>query len=110
MLKEHGSRRRWGEATQVPWFDVKGRVSPTSQGRDEVRHWAPRVKSTQLLTVLQRQAVDVLRRVPTKATYVGIFEALENRYGDYQMAVEDHSQLKVEIHLVGPARVWTGAV
>lgn len=82
-------------------------VSPPVQGRDEIQHWEPRVKSTHLLAVLQRQAVD---GVPSKATYVGIFEAFENRYGDHQLAAEYHSQLKVEIHLVGPARVWMGAI
>lgn len=103
MLKEHGYRRRWGKATQVPRVDVSGRVSPPAQGRDEAQHWAPLLKSTHLLAVLQKQAVDVIHGVPTKATYVRIFEAFENRYGDHQQTAEYHSQLKAEIHLVGPA-------
>jgi hypothetical protein len=106
----HGNRGRWGKATQVPRVDVQGRVLPQIQGRDEAQHRASRVKSRLLLAVLQRQAVDDLHGVPTKATCAGIFEALENPNGDHQLAAEYHSQLKAEIHLVGPAKIWTGAV
>jgi hypothetical protein len=51
------------------------------------------------------QAVDVQHGVPAKARYKETFEALEIRYGDHQLTAEYHSQLKAELHLVGPARV-----
>jgi hypothetical protein len=84
---------------------MPGRKSPPVHGRGGAQHWARRTKATHPLAVLQRQAVDVQHGVPAKATYKETFTALENRYGDHQLAAEYHSQLQAEIYLVEPARV-----
>jgi hypothetical protein len=57
--------------------------------------WRGWEKATHLLAILQGQAVDVLRSVPTEASSKGIIEAL-GWNADHQLAVAYHAQLTGE--------------
>jgi hypothetical protein len=48
--------------------------------------WTPREKAAYLLGVLQGQTADILHSVPAKASYEDIVGALQDRFGDYQLA------------------------
>jgi hypothetical protein len=56
--------------------------------------WAPPEIATHLLSVLQKQAANILHGVAIEATYKEIIEALESYYRDHHLAAAYHSQLK----------------
>jgi hypothetical protein len=63
--------------------------------------WTPREKAAYILSVLQGQAVDFLHSVPEEATYEDIVGALQDRFGDHQLAAAYRSQLKTRVQTGG---------
>jgi hypothetical protein len=63
--------------------------------------WTPREKAAHLLSVLQGQAADVLHSVPAEASYEDIVGALQDRFGDHQLAVAYRSHLKARVQTSG---------
>jgi hypothetical protein len=62
-------------------------------------YWTPKEKAAHLLSVLQGKAADILHSVPAKASYEDIVGALQNRFGDHQMAAAYRSQLKARVQM-----------
>jgi hypothetical protein len=63
--------------------------------------WTPREKAAHLLSVLQGQAADVLHSVPAEASYEDIVGALQDRFGDHQLAAAYQSHLKARVQTGG---------
>jgi hypothetical protein len=63
--------------------------------------WTQREKSAHLLSILQGQAADVLHSVPAEASYEDIVGALQDRFGDHQLAAAYRSQLKARVQKSG---------
>jgi hypothetical protein len=63
--------------------------------------WTPREKAAHFLSVLQGQAADVLHSVPVEASYEDIVGALQDRFGDHQLAAAYRSQLKARVQTGG---------
>jgi hypothetical protein len=61
----------------------------------------PRKKAVHLLSVLQGQAADVLHSVPAEASYEDIVGALQDRFGDHQLAAAYRSHLKARVQTGG---------
>jgi hypothetical protein len=61
----------------------------------------PRENAAHLLSVLQGQAADILRRVSAEASYEDIVGALQNRFGDHQLAAAYRSHLKARVQTSG---------
>jgi hypothetical protein len=62
--------------------------------------WAPR-EASHLLSVLQGQAADVLHSVPAEASYEVVVGALQDRFGDHQLAAAYRSYLKARLRTSG---------
>jgi hypothetical protein len=67
----------------------------------EYNCWTRQKISTYLFTVMQGRTTDVLHGVTKRATYEETFEALEDRFGDQNLAAAQHSQLKPRTEGVG---------
>jgi hypothetical protein len=63
--------------------------------------WTPREKAAHLLSVLQGRAADVLHSVPAEASYEDIVGALQDRFGDHQLAAAYRSHLKARVQTGG---------
>jgi hypothetical protein len=63
--------------------------------------WTPREKAAHLLSVLQGQVADVLHSVPAGASYEDIVGALQDRFGDHQLAAAYRSRLKARVQTGG---------
>jgi DNA repair exonuclease SbcCD ATPase subunit len=60
-----------------------------------------REKAAHLLSVLQGQAADVLHSVPAGASYEDFVGALQDRFGDHQLAAAYRSRLKARVQTGG---------
>jgi hypothetical protein len=63
--------------------------------------WTNREKAAHLLSVLQVQAADILHRVPAEASYEDTVGALQDRFGDHQLAAAYRSHLKARVQTGG---------
>jgi hypothetical protein len=63
--------------------------------------WSDREKSTYLITALKGRAADVLRGIPTSATYEDTLQALEDRFGDQHFAAAYRCQLTTRTQKAG---------
>jgi uncharacterized protein YoxC len=63
--------------------------------------WTPREKAAHLLSVLQGQTADVLHSVSAEAPYEDIVGALQDRFGDHQLAAAYRSHLKARVQMGG---------
>jgi hypothetical protein len=73
--------------------------------------WTPREKAGHLLSVLQGQAADVLHSVPAEESYEDIVGALQDRFGDHQLAAAYRSHLKARVQTGGETlQEFTAAV
>jgi hypothetical protein len=63
--------------------------------------WMPQEKATYLIAALEGRACDVLHWVPRGATYEETIEALEDRFGDQDLAAAYRSQLKTRTQKAG---------
>jgi hypothetical protein len=61
--------------------------------------WTPREKAAHLLSVLQGQAADILHSVPSEASYEDIAGALQDRFGDHQLAAAYRLHLKARVQM-----------
>ena len=60
-------------------------------------NWMSNEKAAYLLSVLQGKAVDILHTVPADAKYEDIVGALQDRFGDHQLAAAYRSRLKARV-------------
>jgi len=60
-------------------------------------NWTSNEKAAHLLSVLQGKAADILHTVPAEAKYEDIVGALQDRFGDHQLAAAYRSQLKARV-------------
>jgi gas vesicle protein len=63
--------------------------------------WTPREKAANILSVLQHQAADVLHSVSAEVSYEDIVGALQDRFGDHQLAAAYRSHLKARVQAGG---------
>jgi len=60
-------------------------------------NWTSNEKAAHLSSVLQGKAADILHTVPAEAKYEDVVGALQDRFGDYQLATAYRSQLKASV-------------
>jgi hypothetical protein len=90
-----GNKSGKAHRIKLPGFD--GTMSWTVSSPVQVRGRA----QLDRLAILQVQAVDMLHSIPTEARYKDINEVLKGRYGEHQLPIENHSQLKARTQLIG---------
>jgi len=62
-------------------------------------NWTSNEKAVHLLSVLQGKAADILHTVPAEATYEDIVGALQDCFGDHQLAAAYRSELKARVQV-----------
>jgi hypothetical protein len=65
------------------------------------KDWTPREKAANFRNVLQDQADGILHSVSGEALYEDIVGALQDRFGDHQLAAAYRSQLNVILQTSG---------
>ena len=60
-------------------------------------NWTSNENAAHLLSVLQGKAADILHTVPAEAKYEDVVGALQDRFGDHQLAAAYRSQFKAKV-------------